>query len=368
MPAVHNQSRPLFRTAICLLAIVNLHVFSGGCGGFGLLPLDGWQRVSLSPDQPLKSTLKSGGFSEVSAVDVNPGTGEFRFVMPASGRSAFGSFTIVNGAVEVSTVTFAYQGLEVSIRFDGQKRIVSIENSLGQKWVPTDSPDVVPLGANVTGLDAYLAANPELIQLVRPPTETGSNNGGTTPGGGSNGGLPGPVPSAKSINIAQAQGGDVSGLLGSLGLIVGLQGAVGAWPVLYFMFQIVVAVNLTLGFLGGSPATPGPNMGPIAGGSTLRVINQLPGGVPIWFVVLEQDFETGAPGGNLLGEEGIPAGDQREFSVPNGRRNFNIISPSGRECFIIYRHDGVSLPSGGVTEILISNTANGELYPPDCPG
>lgn len=367
MPTVHRQSRPLIRTAVCLLAIVNLHVFSGGCGGFGLLPLDGWQRVSLSSDQPLKSALKSGGFSEVSALDVNPGTGEFRFVMPASGRSAFGTFALVSGAVEVSTITFAYQNLEVTIQFDGQKRIASLENSLGQKWVPTDAPDVVPLGQNLHGIDAYLAANPELIQLVRPVTEPAPQGGGST-GGGSGGGLPGPVPSGKSINIAQAQGGDVSGLLGSLGLILGLQGAVGAWPVLYLMFQIVVAVNLTMGFLGGSPATPGPNSGPIAGGSTLRVINQLPGGVPIWFVVLEQDFETGAPGGNLLGEEGIPAGAQREFSVPNGRRNFNIISPNGRECFIIYRQDGVTLPSGGVTEILISNSADGELYPPDCPG
>jgi len=368
VPTVHRQSRPLIKTAVCLLAIVNLHVFSGGCGGFGLLPPGGWQRVSLSPEQPLKSTLKSGGFSEVSALDVDPGTGEFRFVMPAGGRSAFGTFTLNNGAVEVSTITFAYQGLEVSIQFDGQKRVASIENSLGQKWGPTDAPNVVPLGANLTGVDAYLAANPELIQLVRPPTGTGSDSGGSPGGGSGGGGLPGPVPSAKYINIAQAQGGDVSGLLGSLGLILGLQGAVGAWPVLYFMFQIVVAVNLTMGFLGGSPATPGPNTGPIAGGSTLRVINQLPGDVPIWFVVLEQDFETGAPGGNLLGEEGIPAGAQREFSVPNGQRNFNIISPSGRECFIIYRHDGVTLPSGGVTEILITNSTDGKLYPPDCSG
>lgn len=358
------------KSGICLLSIVNLHVWVGGCGGIGLGGIGGWQRIDLSSDQPLKAALKTGGFAGITALDVNPATGEFRFVLPDNGRSASGTFAMVGGRPEVSRVSFSYQGLTASIQFDDQKRITSIENSLNQKWTPSGTEQLVPFGSQVSGVDAYLAANPELVRMVRPASGGGSSGGGSpgTGGSGGGGGLPGPVAGAKAIQTAQSQGGDVSAILGTLALILGLQGAIGAWPVLYFALQVVVAVNLTMSLFGGTTSGGTQSSGPITGAATLRVVNSLPGSVPIWFVVLEQDFDSGAPGGNLLGDEAIPSGTQREFAVPTGQRNFNIITPNGTECFTIYRHDDVLLQAGIVVEILVSDPGSGELYPADCTG
>ena len=359
------------KSGLCLISLVNLHVCIGGCGGLGFGGFGGWQRIELSSDQPLKAALKSGAFAGITALDVNPATGEFRFVLPNNGRSASGTFAMVGGSPEVSQVTFSYQGLSATLHFDAQKRITMIENSLGQTWTPSAPDQSVPFGVQVRGVDAYVAANPELVRMIRPVTNDGSPGSGSpgTGGSGGGGGLPGPVAGAKAIQSAQSQGGDVSSMLGSLALILGLQGAAGAWPVFYFVLQVVVAVNLTMALFGGGMTSGGTQSGgPIGGAATLRVINQLPGSVPIWFVVLEQDFETGAAGGNLLGEEAIPSGSTREFAVPTGRRNFNIIAPNGSECFTIFRHDDVSLQAGIVVEIQVSDPVAGELYPADCTG
>jgi hypothetical protein len=150
-------------------------------------------------------------------------------------------------------------------------------------------------------------------------------------------------------------------------LLLGLQGAAAAWPVLLLALNIVVAVNLTMGMLSiGGEVDGGSTSEPITGGATLRVINDRSDGVPIWFVVLLVDAQSGLPGGNLLGEEAIPAGETRDFAVPPGVRDINVISPLGSECYEIFQRLGTELVLDTVTELPIVQTDSGQLYPSDC--
>lgn len=374
---MNQNSRPLgysCRAAVCILLTLNLHIWQAGCDVGGPMFLqDDWMRLDVTAGQTLKSVVQPSTFAGVSAVEVNPSTGQFRLVIPDTGRRVSGSYALIGGQPTVTMVEFEARGLVVAFHFDAFRRITLVTSSTGQRWSPSELVSEQLFGSQASGVDAYIAANANIVSQVRqlddaPGSPTGGGSGGGSGGGGGGGGLPGFQAGAKEISAAQEVPGDISSLLGILGGILVLQAAVAGFPVLYFVFQVVVAVNLTMGTLGGSPTTGGgtQSAGPVTGEAKVRVINNLTTGVPIWYVVLVQDPTTGATGSNLLGDEAIPAGGERTFSVPPGVRDFNIITPLGTECHRIYRRNGIGLQASIQVDLVVSDSDVGEIYPDGC--
>ncbi len=363
------------RATLSILLVLNLHVWSTGCGGISPFDASGWIRINLGSTDLLKSTLLQSGFSQTTALEINPTTLQFRLMDSGPSRQVTGTYAIIAGEPVVSKIEFARNDVRVEFAFDGLKRITSISTSTGQRWTP-DDPTAAPLfGPGLSGVDAYLGANQELVNEVRrmdSPLSTPGHPAGGTQSGGSSGGTGGGTqftPNAKALDAALVDLGDLSGIFGVLAVVLGLQAAVFAWPVLYFVLQVVVAVNLLMGQSIGLPGSGGggSNGGStITGDATLRVINNLSGGVPIWYVVLVEDAETGQPGGNLLGEQAIPAGESRDFGVPPGTRDINLITPYAADCFRIYRRFDVPLSSGVVLQLSLADTDVGEISPADC--
>lgn len=371
---MNRNSRPIgysCRVAVCVLLTLNLHVWQAGCDvGGPMLLQEGWMRLDVSSGQSLKSVVQPSTFAGVSAVEVNPSTGQFRLVLPDAGRRVSGSYALVGGQPMVTTVEFEARSLAVAFHFDAFRRITLVTSSTGQRWSPDELIAEPLFGSQASGVDAYIAANANIVSQVRQVDDAGvqPTGGGSTGGSGGGGGLPGFQAGAKQIASAQEVPGDISSLLGILGGILALQAAVAGFPVLYFVFQVVVAVNLTMSVLGGSATTGGgtQSAGPVTGEAKVRVINNLTSGVPIWYVVLVQDPTTGAAGSNLLGDEAIPAGGERTFSVPSGVRNFNIITPLGTECHRIYRKNGIGLQANLQVDLVVSDSDVGEIYPDGC--
>lgn len=350
---------------------LNAHVWIAGCGtGMPFPTLDGWVRVEVVSGHALKSVVRGSNLESISALEVNPGTRQFRFVLPGQDQTVTGGYEIVGGVPVVSSVEFAKGGLSATFEFDSQKRITQAFTSTGQRWQPENLDSPLLFGPGASGVDAYIAANATLVGQLRSLDSLGGGNepGAGSPGVGGGGGVP-PFQSGKAILAAQDVPSEISGVLGILGFILAIQATAAAWPALYFVFQVVVAVNLTMSFLGVSAPTGEPNTGDpstVTGDATIRVVNNLSDGTPIWYVVMLQDPITGAPGANLLGEEGIPAGSSRDFAVPGGARSFNLITPSGTQCYLIYDKGQVTLSSGGVVEIVLVDSDSGDTYPEEC--
>jgi len=354
----------VFHRVLCAGLILNLHVWMGGCGTSLPVSPDGFVRYDLSADQMLVGVTRSSAFGAASALEINPSSRAFRLVFPQTERTIAGTYEPLNGRPEVATLRFASGNLFVEFAFDGQRRVSSIVTSAGQTWRPSDAEasPVAALGSN--GVDAYIAANQELVDAARRVASS-------TPGGGPAGGGPGGTnpPAGKLLASAQEAASGATGVLGNLAMITL---AAAHWPALYFAFQISVGLNLAMAVIdgisaGGSDGSGGsPTSSGIQNDATLRVRNNLTSGVPIWYVVVFEIPSLRLPGGNLLGERAIPKGEAQDFGLPAGTRTFNVIVPSGEKCLLIYNRKDLRLRSGQVTEIVITDSDVGELYPLNC--
>lgn len=358
------------KTTLCAALVVNLHVWNAGCGVTGPIPLsDGWVRVPLDAGSALKSALRGTRLEAVSALEVNAATGHFRMALADTGGSVRGTFGWIDGSPVVSSIEFTQGDVSAAFEFDSLKRITLATTSTGTAWLPDSLDSPLLFGPGASGVDAYIAANATLCSRTRA-TPAPSLGGGGTGGGSSGGGTVPPFQSgAKAIAASQEIPNEIAGVLGVLGFVLALQAGAAMWPALYFVFQVVVAVNLTMSIFGTNGSSGGSGTGSsstITGDATVRVINNRTDGVPIWYVVLVQDPVTGAPGSNLLGDEGIPAGSFRDFAVPPGVRTFNLVSPNGAECYEIFERAGVTLTSNVITEISLLETDPGRNYPDGC--
>ncbi len=363
-----NSASHTAQAIFCLVLTVNLHIWPAGCGNALDLFSGGVLRVALTADHPIKTALKTTAFSAASTIEIDRQASSFRILYPDPSREVTGTFAIVEDAAVVSAIDFTFGPLSIRFSFDVAHRIVSMSTSTGQSWQPSESSTEDILGLGHSGVDAYIAANAELVDAARrsDPSPTGGGGGGV--GGGSDGSGHVPGTGAKELLAGQDIFGGPLGILGTLVVVTGLS-SLSVWPALYFVFQVVVAVNLTLAILnvgGGSVASAGNSATAITGSAILRVVDNLSGSVPIWFVVLIENKEQRLPGGNLLGNQAIPAGESRAFNVPPGTRDINIIVPHGPSCYMVYREKEVNLMAGKTLEIVIDDSRSGEILPPDC--
>lgn len=369
------------RTALCILLILNLHVWGGGCGVGGAVSADGRILIPLSPNDPLAQTLAGSSFQNVTGLEIDPGQGRFRLVFAEPDRRVSGSFVLVGGEPVVTRLDLGMGSLSMDLLFDEDMHVIGMVTSSGRFWArPTDWGD----GA-AGETPGFATANAQLLDLARaldadalhgtPSSSLGGGQVSVSPSGSGDEA----VGKTKRAAAQDATGG-LGDVLGTLGLIVGLPVALLNAPALLFVLQAVIGLQLTMGLTGGGsldglipdlfggPASAvQPTTG--AGGgetATLRVTNELTGGVPIWFVTLSKDRATGAAGGNILGDESIAAGASRDFPLPAGVRDVSIIVPSGVDCFLLIQHRSVSLLAGAGTELVVQDSDEGEIIPEGC--
>jgi hypothetical protein len=353
------------KAILCVALTLNLHLWTGGCGAAPAGLTGGWFRVDLPAGSALAAATRNSAFGTATALEVNPAEGRFRVDVPAQGRSISGSYQFVNGRAVVHEIDLADSSQSVSMSFDTDNRIVEIASSGGATWRPVGAAPPSGASFGTGGVDAYVAANTELVGFARGQGQGGGTTGGTP-------GTPGGPPGAKPRAAGQLIPSDPSGVLMALSLVTALS---AYWPALYLALQIVVGVNLAMALAGGVVGQPGGGQGGggvaptptgLVSDATLRVRNALSGNVPIWYVVLLEVRAAGLPGGNLLGEEAIPAGAFRDFFLPAGKRSLNIVVPAGERCLVIHRRTDIQLTSKAVVEIVLTDADSGELYPVDC--
>lgn len=363
------------KSILCVLLVLNLHVWQGGCGTGATALADGWIRLAVSGDQLLGATARGSALGDVLAVDVHPPTSRFRLLLSDASKQVTGTFERFAGKDFVTQVEFQGGGLAARFELDALRRVRRITTSTGQDWRPQALDLTPPFSPGVSELDRYLAMNASLLEQVRqldaryPGGASSVGGGGSTGGGGTIGGTPPFQSGAKTAAADQDITAD--SLLPILGVLIALFSIpliAGGLPAIYFVIQVVVGVSIILSLLG-TPSTAGAvsdaSSGGVTGDATLRVVNELTGGVPIWYVVLLQSGGPPGADGNLLGDESIPAGAAREFRVPVGDHSFNVITPDGAECFRIYSF-AVQVNGQGIAEIVLTDAKSGTIYPPDC--
>ncbi len=356
---------------LCTVLVLNLHVMTGGCGVGGVASPDGTLVIQLTPSMALTHALKGSLFDGATAIEVSPMEGTFSLVFPGGERQLSGSYGADTGRQAITSLHLSRAGVSADVSLDFQKRITAIQTSAGQRWERPADWTGLPNNGAAMGVDAYIGANIELVEIARSLGGGNAVRTETTSSGGSDDGS-GTV--SLGVGVAKggaaSQGGDIGSILGTLGLILGIQAVAAFWPSIYFVLQVVLGVQVLMAFGGITPEVDAaPNTGGsaiLAGDAVLRVINNLSDDTPVWFVTLLEDSTTSAPAGNVLGDESIPAGTSRDFQVPSGTRDINVILPSGVDCYWIQEHKGVVLGSGAVTELTVADTDTGILYPDEC--
>ncbi|MCG8405330.1 MAG: hypothetical protein MI923_09050 [Phycisphaerales bacterium] len=359
----------IVKAVVCTALILNLHVWAGGCGLNGVFTVDGKIRIALTPDQPLTQTLAGSQFEGATAIEIDPAVNRFTLIFPTADREISGQYSLVKREFAITQLRLARGALSTDLALNNSKQVTSIEVSTGQRWERPAEWTGLTNDVLANGVDAYLAANIELVDQTRQldggdgarlPTPTTDEEEPESPNNEID----------KSGPAAQDATGGLGDVLAGLAVVFGLQLAASNFPAIFFVFQILVSTQTAMAIAGiapgpGAPPTTDGGVAP-TGTAILRVTNQLTDGKPIWFVTLIQDNNSGDSGGNLLGDESIPAGSSRDFPAPQGTRDINIIVPSGVDCFIIYANKGISLVDGRATELIITDESVGELFPQGC--
>jgi hypothetical protein len=360
---------------LCCALTLSLHVLPAGCGVNYSLMDDGSILIPFGPSDSIVSAVKNTQFARPIALRANPHTSEYHVSFDGGAQQVFGKFTLVAGRATLTSMTITRGELSAQIGFDTSQRILSIKTSDGKTWDRPPESIGFPVKRNLNSPSLFETANADILFALQQLDY--QNSGGAA--GGSTGGPS--TPTGPIVKVGQSSETiivnnntttvQLSPILDILGLIFGFNPAPLETPILQMLFQVSVSIQIALivlGFLAPGAGGPGGSatQPPSGVSATLRVVNNLTGETPIWFVTLVADIEKNLAGGNLLGEEAIPAGTSRDFSLQPGTRDFNIIVPSGATCFELYEFLGVVLTSGAVTEIVITDSSIGEIIPDGC--
>lgn len=368
--AVYRRSMALF----CAVLVLNVHVWIAGCADGGVLATlpNGMQYVAIEPGSPLATALARSAFADASAVEIDPATGFFRFIFPTSKHQLEGTVRGDGSKTSVSSLRLESEAISVSVWLDSEKHITSLQSGASLHWDRPGHWTGTTVGADATDLDAYLAANSELVGFAKQLDQAG---GGGTTGPSNPAGGPGQPsgPSAKVLANGQPSQGDLTSILGILVGVLALQAVVANFPAVVFVVQVVVSLQVTMALLGITPITPQPIGGETPNNQTnnsgaqafLEVQNQLSSGDPIWVVALATEGNTGT---DMLSGQSIPSGGKRTFGVIAGQRDVVIRVPSSTACSMEFVKKGVTFTAGETQAVTLTDEDTGVLIPAGCGG
>lgn len=166
------------KATLCVLLMMHLCLWSAGCGQLGEMLPDGSLYVALTADHPLAAQFDGTVFEGATAVIIHPDSHQFQVVFPDADRQFSGTYALTPAGPTITQLTMATGDESMTFTLDDVKAITSITSSRGANWVrPTDwaAPAV---DANARGVDAYVQANQQLLDLAEQSDQetTGSDN------------------------------------------------------------------------------------------------------------------------------------------------------------------------------------------------
>lgn len=171
------------KSVFCALLMFYAPLVLTGCGN-GLFgaggPLSQLQ-IPLSPDDPLTQALAGTSFQGAVAIDILPGSQQFRLIFRDDDRQVSGQYAIENGAFTITEFTFKNTDGSATVRMDGQRRVQSITSWDGENWTrPSDGASRQAVASLYAFDNDYSAANADLIQIATSLEQSGS--GSANPG------------------------------------------------------------------------------------------------------------------------------------------------------------------------------------------
>jgi hypothetical protein len=358
------------KALLCCVLTLSLHILPAGCGVNYSLMDDGSVLVPIGSGDSFVYALKNTEFARPISLRAYPTTGDFQVSFDGGDQQVFGRYFMVAGRAVLTGVTIARGEFTAQIALDSSQRIASIVLSNGKSWKRPVEMQGPPVKRDLNAPKLFENANADLVAALQelgvqdPAGSTGGTPGGSqTPGGG-------------GVKVDQASDTillnnnqslfNFSEILGNIGTLFFFNQVVPNLPTLLTLFSVFGSIQFVLGIVGlVAPGGTGPGTAP-GGSARLRVVNNLTGEIPIWFVTLVADPDKNLAGGNLLGQEAIPAGTTREFNVVAGTRDVNVIVPSGQSCFELFEFFDLVLTDGAATEIVITDLSIGKIIPDGC--
>ncbi len=191
-----------FKTQACLCVMLVLHsqLFIAGCGpGFSLLPT-GMFIIPLDANHPLVASLEGTALSGPTAIEVTPGTRQFRLIY-SDARELSGSYMMNGDAITLADFSFSVYGEGAKLEFNSAKQIASISVHGGPTWSrPADDNGRIA-GADNGSANPYMAANQDILELAASLDQAAQNGGtppATPPGSGGSNPIKGATASATS--------------------------------------------------------------------------------------------------------------------------------------------------------------------------
>ncbi len=169
------------KAVFCLLLMLNLCLWSLGCGSAATALFVGDKTISLTADHPLTEALSGSDFAGASAIELSTATNQFRVIYPDDNRNISGSFATVNGETAVTNLTITNGQKSVALLINNAKEITRIASNEGTSWyrpaswnsnapsAPTAPSAPAAAGAKTSmddATDAFVQANAQLLELA----------------------------------------------------------------------------------------------------------------------------------------------------------------------------------------------------------
>ncbi|OWY73189.1 hypothetical protein B7486_02245 [cyanobacterium TDX16] len=167
-----GRRRFLYRlkALLCAALILNINYWAG-CGASSF---DAAQaiRINLTPDHPLTLELNNTAFGGAIALEIDPSSNQFRLIYPEPDRIIQGGYGEGRDGLALTNLATSRRGKNTSMEFNPKtKQVTRVISARGDQWQPEKVLSARELPVGLTGVDAYVAANPELMSLVVDPTK-----------------------------------------------------------------------------------------------------------------------------------------------------------------------------------------------------
>lgn len=167
-----GRHRLLYRlkALLCAALILNINYWAG-CGA-KVFDSSRTIRIELSPDHPLTLELNNTAFGGAIALEVDPVANQFRLIYPETDRIIQGGFGDSSDGLALTNLATARRGKNTSMEINPKtKQVTRVISARGDEWHPDKVFSARELPSGLNGVDAYVAANPELMSLVVDPSK-----------------------------------------------------------------------------------------------------------------------------------------------------------------------------------------------------
>ncbi|OQZ01065.1 MAG: hypothetical protein B6D36_14425, partial [Planctomycetes bacterium UTPLA1] len=167
-----GRRRFLFRlkALLCAALILNINYWAGcGANSFDAARAI---RINLTPNHPLTLELNNTAFGGAIALEIDPSSNQFRLIYPEPDRNIQGGYGEGRDGLALTNLATSRRGKNTSMEFNPKtKQVTRVISARGDQWQPEKVLSARELPVGLTGVDAYVAANPELMSLVVDPTK-----------------------------------------------------------------------------------------------------------------------------------------------------------------------------------------------------